>query len=174
MFQLEPTAFSELFIVRFFKFEDHRGIFLKPFLKKELGSPFGEIHEVYVSSSIPKTFRGLHYQRGLKAQKKYVICLSGQIEDVAVDLRPGSPTLGRTFRCTLRAEEPVGVIIPAGFAHGIYAYSHATIANFCDKSYSPEDEGGIHHASIPEIADLEVTTLSSKDASLPSLEDVLR
>jgi dTDP-4-dehydrorhamnose 3,5-epimerase len=173
MFNLEPTSFADLFIVRFFKFEDHRGVFLKPFLKKELGSVFGELHEVYVSSSSPKTFRGLHYQRGSKAQKKYVICLSGKIEDVAVDLRPESPTFGRTFRQTLIAEEPVGVIIPAGFAHGIYAYTHATIANFCDKSYSPEDEGGIHHASIQEIEDLEVTTLSTKDAALPPLKNLL-
>ena len=173
MFKLEPTSFSELFIVHFFKFEDSRGLFLKPYLQKELQAAFGEISEVYVSSSKPQTFRGLHFQRGGTAQKKYVICLAGKIEDVAVDLRLGSPTLGKTFRCTLEADQPVGVIIPPGFAHGIYAYTHATIANFCDRPYSPADEGGIHHASIPDIHDLEVSILSAKDAALPTLESVL-
>lgn len=173
MFKLTSTSFSELFIVHFFKFKDSRGLFLKPYLQKELQSSFGDISEVYVSSSKPKTFRGLHFQRGATAQKKYVICLAGKIEDVAVDLRPCSTTFGKTFRYTLDSDQPVGVIIPPGFAHGIYAYNHATIANFCDKPYSPADEGGIHHASVPEIHDLEVSTLSEKDAALPTLESVL-
>lgn len=173
MFKLELTSFADLFIVHFFKFEDSRGLFLKPYLQKELKSSFGDISEVYISSSKPQTFRGLHFQRGSTAQKKYIICLAGKIEDVAVDLRPCSPTLGKTFRYTLEADQPVGIIIPPGFAHGIYAYTHATIANFCDKPHSPGDEAGIHHASVPEIRDLEVSILSAKDTALPTLESVL-
>jgi dTDP-4-dehydrorhamnose 3,5-epimerase len=174
MFKLEPTQFPDLYIVHFFKFEDHRGLFFKPYLQKELGEIFGQVAETYVSTSAPKTFRGLHFQRGVNAQGKYVICLAGVIEDVAVDLRSTSSMFGKVFRYTLRADQPIGLIIPGGFAHGIYAHTQSTIANFCNKPYSPEDEGGVYHGSIPEISDLEVTTLSSKDASLPPLSTFLQ
>jgi dTDP-4-dehydrorhamnose 3,5-epimerase len=154
--------------------KDARGLFVKPWVADELVAFFGCNAETYFSQSELGVFRGLHYQQGEKGQKKYVTCLSGAIEDVAVDLRPGSATYGRVFRKRLEAMSGIGVIIPSSFAHGIFAHKRSIIVNFCDKSYSPGDELGVNWASIPDIHDLPVKIVSDKDKHLPSLKEVLR
>lgn len=166
--EFENTEFAGLKIVHSFRAPDSRGIFVKPWLAAELAQPFGPVAEAYFSFSQKGVFRGLHYQRGGKAQKKYVVCLSGAIEDVALDMRPDSPTFGKVFRVRLEAMDGRGVIVPEGFAHGIFAHESAAIVNFCDKPYAPGDEGGIHWQSLPSLADLAVTQVSEKDAALPA------
>lgn len=168
--QIENTPFPDLKIVNFFRAPDARGVFIKPWLAAELTGAFGTIAETYFSSSEKGVLRGLHFQHGDKAQKKYVICLSGCIEDLALDMRTDSPTFGKVFRIRLDALNGSGVIVPEGFAHGIFAHEPSTIVNFCDKPYAPGDEGGVSWKSIAELQDLPVTLISEKDAGLPAFE----
>lgn len=169
----EPTSFDGLNIVRHLRVVDSRGVFVKPWVADDMAG-FGANAEAYFSASQAGVLRGLHYQSGEAVQAKYVTCLVGAIEDIAVDLRAESKTRGQTFRMRLEAMDGCGVIIPAGFAHGIFAHEPAVIVNFCDRSYAPGQEGGIHWRSVPELIELPVEILSDKDATLPSLEEVLQ
>tara|TARA_B100001287_G_scaffold221004_1_gene190105 strand:- start:18 stop:539 length:522 start_codon:yes stop_codon:yes gene_type:complete len=166
------TNFDNLKIVNFFKADDLRGAFIKPFTN-ELSAVMENISEVYFSSSKKNVFRGLHFQSGAAAQSKFVCCLAGQIEDVAIDLRKEKKTYGNVFRIKLNAFENKGVIIPGGFAHGIYAHEDSTIVNFCDKPYSPGNEGGICPTTVDEISDLNIEIISEKDKSLPSFKKII-
>ena len=173
MLEIVDTDFDGIKIVLHFRAVDTRGLFVKPWVASELIGLFENVAETYISFSEKGVFRGLHYQRGDKAQKKYVICLSGTIEDIAIDMRTDSRTYGRVFRKRLSGLNGTGIIIGEGFAHGIFAHEPSLIVNFCDKPYSSGDEGGIHWASLVELKDLNVSILSEKDASLPALAEVL-
>jgi dTDP-4-dehydrorhamnose 3,5-epimerase len=169
----ENTEFDGLKIVNFFRAPDDRGVFVKPWLNDELIENFGSLSEAYFSSSEKYVLRGLHFQYGTKAQKKYVVCLSGSIEDIAIDMRRESSTFGKVFRKKLNGMDGVGVIIPSGFAHGIYAHEQSTIVNFCDKPYSPGDEGGIKWNTVKELSDLDVRIISEKDRGLCSFKELI-
>jgi dTDP-4-dehydrorhamnose 3,5-epimerase len=169
---LLETGFENLYLVEFFRMLDDRGCFIKPWVRGLSESTFSSVDECYFSTSKAGTLRGLHFQSGEKSQKKFVVCLSGSIEDVAVDLRPGSATYQQVFRKRLDGFSNQGVLIPEGFAHGIFAWTDATIVNFCDKPYSPGDEGGVYWGSVPTLADLPVIVLSEKDKGLPALSDI--
>ncbi len=166
--KIENTKFDGLKIVRHFSSVDARGAFIKPWITNELSRPFGEVAEAYFSFSEQGVFRGLHYQQGSYAQKKLVVCLSGSIEDVALDMRPDSSTYGEVFRKRLDGMSGVGLIIPEGFAHGIFAHVSSIIVNFCNKPYSAEMESGVNWQSLGALSDLGVLQLSDKDADLPS------
>ncbi len=127
-----------------------------------------------MTSSVPKTFRGLHYQYGDFAQTKYFSCIHGSVTDIAVDMRRSSDTFGQTFQLALDSSIPVGVIIPPGFAHGIYSATESIVINICDRPYRPDQEGGIYFSSIPELRGLDVVNLSTKDASLPKYKEVMQ
>ena len=111
--------------------------------------------------------RGLHYQSGEYAQKKFVICLNGIVEDIALDIRRSSPTFGKLFRFILRGMDGCGVLIPDGFAHAIYAHENSVVMTCCDKKYEPDHERGVNWKSLKELGDLNVETVSSKDLNLP-------
>jgi dTDP-4-dehydrorhamnose 3,5-epimerase len=171
--KFHATKFKDLYIVDFIRFEDERGIMVKPWVTNELEKKFGSNMETYITSSKAGTMRGLHYQKGSVAQNKFVTCLSGKIEDVAVDLRHDSTTYGEVFNITLNKMDGRGVIIPEGFAHGIYAYDDSLYVAFSSKDYAPYNEGGVLWSSIPILRDFPVTFVSKKDAQLPALKDVL-
>ena len=96
------------------------------------------------SKSTYGVLRGLHFQRGEYAQAKLIRVLSGEVLDVAVDLREGSPTYGQHESIVLSAENKKQLFIPRGFAHGFVVLSD--MAEFfykCDNFYNKESEGGI-------------------------------
>lgn len=169
----EETGFEGLYRVTYPRFEDQRGVFTKPWLAEKLAGSFGENAETYFSSSEPGVIRGLHFQTGDSAQGKYVACLSGRILDIAVDVRRDSATYGHMIRTELTGLDGRGVLVPGGFAHGIYAFECSVIVNFCNQSYSPGEEEGVNWASVPGLSDLEVSHVSDKDAALPTLVEVL-
>ena len=170
MFKLLKTKFDQLYEFRYFFASDDRGTFIKPFVLDEIKSIFSSNAETYFSSSKKGVLRGLHYQTGKLAQKKIVVCLEGSIEDIALDLRKNSKTYGQLYRKKIDAFDGSGVIIPSGFAHGIFAHKNSIIVNFCDKPYSPENENGIHWNSLPDLKDLKVDYLSEKDKILPGFK----
>lgn len=165
--RIMETEFSGVDIVEFFSATDDRGKFLKPWVSGFLNERFGEVSETYFSESKSGAIRGLHYQKGEFAQKKFVICLSGKIRDIALDIRPQSPTYGEIFQMTLESNEARGIIIPEGFAHGIYAYENSIVANFCDKPYQPDMESGYNVNSFLELSNLDIRYFSDKDRALP-------
>lgn len=128
-------------------FGDARGYFMETYQYhdyKEAG-----IDQIFVqdnqSSSIKNVLRGLHFQIHYP-QDKLVRVISGEVFDVAVDLRPGSKTFGKWFGVVLSAENKKQFFIPKHFAHGFVVLSdYAEFAYKCTDFYHPNDEGGLKY-----------------------------
>jgi dTDP-4-dehydrorhamnose 3,5-epimerase len=124
--------------------------------------------------SVRGVLRGLHYQLPPRAQGKLVFVLSGEIYDVAVDLRPGSPTFGRSVSCTLSAASGNGLWIPAGFAHGYAVLSEsADVLYKVTAEYDPASDRGVRWDD-PTLAvrwPVKEPLLSAKDRELPLLPE---
>ncbi len=124
---------------------DARGYFMETYNTRDmeqagLGILFVQDNQ---SSSVRGVLRGLHFQLRYP-QAKLVRVISGSVFDVAVDLRPGSPTYGHWHGELLTAENKKQFLIPRGFAHGFLALSdRAEFCYKCDDFYHPNDEGGI-------------------------------
>jgi dTDP-4-dehydrorhamnose 3,5-epimerase len=118
------------------------------------------------------TVRGLHLQLSPASELKIVSCLRGSVFDVAVDLRPGSPTFGTWFGCELTSDNGRALVIPEGCAHGVQA-----LEDDCDllyvhtAPYTAEAERGLNplDANVGIVWPMAPTGLSARDISLPSL-----
>ena len=98
------------------------------------------------SRSARGVLRGLHWQAGDKAQAKLVRVIRGAVWDVAVDIRRGSPTFGRSVSCELTAENGRQFFIPRGFAHGFVVLEDDTLFSYkCDNFYCPAAERGLRY-----------------------------
>ena len=133
-------------------FGDERGYFMEPYHYEDYKA--AGIDQVFVqdnqSSSRKGVLRGLHFQKEFP-QDKLVRVLSGEVFDVAVDLREGSATFGKWFGVVLSAENKKQFFIPKNFAHGFLVLSdYAEFAYKCTDFYHPNDEGGILY-NDPEI-----------------------
>ena len=120
--------------------------------------------------------RGLHLQKGEHAQAKIMSCLEGRVWDVAVDLRPESPTFGQWYGVELTAENRLQFYVPRGFAHGFSVLSEtAVFAYKCDNFYSKESEGGVifndPDLNIDWKLPLGDIILSEKDKVLPIFKE---
>lgn len=119
--------------------------------------------------------RGLHYQTGNHAQAKLVRVLSGEVLDVAVDIRPESDTYGQHITVLLSGENQKQFFVPRGFAHGFLVLSEkATFFYKCDNFYNKESEGGIKYDDLDLNIDWQFDTdkliISEKDQSLPNFK----
>lgn len=127
-------------------FKDGRGFFMETYKYSEFAA--NGIDETFLqmnhSRSAKNILRGLHFQRSPKAQGKLVRVLAGNIFDVAVDIRPGSPSYGKWCSLVLSAENKKMVYVPRGFAHGFCVVSEeAEVLYLATEEYAPELEGGI-------------------------------
>lgn len=129
-------------------FKDDRGFFLESWNKRAFDEAVGrEVTFVQDnhSRSACGVLRGLHYQVAPKAQAKLITVMRGRIFDVAVDIRPDSPTFGRWVGEVLTDEAREMLWIPEGFAHGFYVLSEfADVVYKTTDYYSPEHERCIH------------------------------
>lgn len=152
-------------------FEDARGYFVETYNYNDYKA--AGIDQIFVqdnqSASTRGVLRGLHFQINYP-QDKLVRVLSGEVYDVAVDLRPGSATYGKWYGVLLSAENKKQFFVPKNFAHGFYVVSdYAEFAYKCTDFYHPNDEGGIIW-NDPEIGikwpipEGEQPILSEKDA----------
>ncbi|MGH2593764.1 MAG: dTDP-4-dehydrorhamnose 3,5-epimerase [Anaerolineae bacterium] len=127
-----------------------------------------------VSYSARGTLRGLHFQNP-NAQGKLVYVLQGEVFDVAVDIRVGSPTFGRWTGITLSGDNKRQVYIPEGFAHGFCVTSeHALLAYKCTDFYNPEAEASVLW-NDPDIGidwPVRLPILSDRDKNAPRLKDM--
>ena len=126
-------------------FSDKRGYFMETYHKKKyeqlgLGTHFVQDN---LSFSVQGTLRGLHYQHP-HAQAKLVQVIKGEIFDVIVDIRWGSPTFGQWTGVNLSDETKQQLYVPEGFAHGFFVLSETALVYYkCSDFYEPESEGGI-------------------------------
>lgn len=158
-------------------FGDERGYFFESFNAERFLAQTGvEVTFVQDNESCSKrgVLRGLHFQREPYAQAKLVRVVRGRVLDVAVDIRPESPTFSRYIATELSGENHRQMFIPKGFAHGYVVLEDDTVFQYkCDEYYHPEAEGGIAW-NDPEIgiewplAESELT-LSDKDRKHPKL-----
>ncbi|RYU94949.1 dTDP-4-dehydrorhamnose 3,5-epimerase [Emticicia agri] len=157
-------------------FGDERGYFLESYHKKAFadnGIPFDFVQDNQSLSS-SGVLRGLHFQTDPHAQGKLVRVIMGKALDVAVDLRPGSPTFGKHEKFLLDATTQNMVYIPAGFAHGFLALEQCLFTYKCTNFYDKSSEGGIIW-NDPELAidwGIEQPNISQKDLELPRFRDI--
>ena len=157
-------------------FGDARGFFYESFNRDRLRASGldREFVQGNVSSSARGVLRGLHYQWP-NPQGKLVSVLEGEVWDVAVDIRRGSPTFGRWEAVLLSAENKRHFWIPEGFAHGFVALSERALFTYlCTAPYDRAADAGIRWNDARLAIDWPVAEplLSDKDARAPFLDDV--
>lgn len=159
---------------------DLRGDFLEGFRAGDLREAIGhsmEVAQVNCSVSRRGVLRGIHYADVPPGQAKYVMCVSGSVLDVVVDIRVGSPTFGRWQAVELDEVSRQGIYLAEGLGHAFLTLSEsATVVYLCSTPYAPGREHGIH----PLDPDLAIEwpldgepILSAKDAEAPTLKQAL-
>jgi dTDP-4-dehydrorhamnose 3,5-epimerase len=174
-FKFQRLEIPDVILIEAQAFEDGRGLFVETY-KRSIFSANG-IDDTFVqdnySHSLRGVLRGLHYQKHPKAQAKLVTVLKGEIFDVAVDIRRGSPTYGRWVGETLTAKDCRLIYIPVGFAHGFCVLSEqADVLYKVTAEYAPELDRGVIW-NDPDIGirwPIDAPTVSLKDAQLPSFK----
>ena len=154
---------------------DNRGHFLESyrddlFQKNKLLKYFVQDNEVKSSKGV---FRGLHYQLN-KPQGKLVRTVLGSIVDIAVDIRIGSPTFGKSVKVELSDSNNKMLYVPEGFAHGYLVKSDVSIVVYkCTNYYDKNDEFGIrwNDSNLNLKLDFPSPIISDKDQKLPLLEE---
>ncbi|NEU32305.1 dTDP-4-dehydrorhamnose 3,5-epimerase [bacterium LRH843] len=157
-------------------FGDHRGWFMETFsqaLFKQAGIDIQFVQDNHSFSAAKGTLRGLHYQLQPKAQAKLVRCTKGAIFDVAIDIRKGSPTLGKWFGIKLSAENKRQLFVPKGFAHGFMTLLDGVEVQYkVDEFYAPEYDRSIswNDEAIGIVWPIDIDPIVSlKDKSAPPL-----
>ncbi len=143
---ITATGFDDLFIIEPKVFEDRRGSFFESFNLREFQKAGLDMTFVQDNQSHSRygALRGMHFQKAQFAQTKLVRVLSGEIQDVVIDLRPGKPTFEKWFSINLSAQNRKQLLIPKGFAHGFLVLSEeADVLYKCDSFYEPGSEAGI-------------------------------
>lgn len=173
------TAIDGVYIVEPKVFGDNRGFFMESWAKREFekaGFHYDFVQDNHSSSTVKGTLRGIHFQRGDKAQAKLVRCVRGAVMDVAVDLRPSSPTYKKWVAVELSEENKRQFLIPRGFGHAFLTLTDEVEFLYkADNPYAPEADGGIRW-NDPELAidwGVEHPILSEKDSRAPLLKDAV-
>lgn len=173
------TSIPEVLIFEPTVHGDDRGYFIEYFRQEIIdkhmpGTRFVQGNESLSSYGV---IRGLHFQKPPYAQGKLVRVITGEVMDVAVDIRIGSPTYGQHVAVILSGENKRQLWIPRGFAHGFAVLSDKAIFAYkCDNTYHPEADGGIRFddptINIQWPIDSSSIRLSAKDKTLPGLKEV--
>lgn len=162
-------------------FGDRRGYFFESFHAERyaealsLTDPFVQDNE---SRSRYGVIRGLHFQKPPYSQAKLIRVVSGEVLDVAVDLRRGSKTYGKYVSVTLSGENHLQLYLPRGIAHGFSVLSQEVVFQYkCDNYYHPESEGAIAWNDPAIGVDWQIppqdVILSDKDSHNPLLADIV-
>lgn len=174
--KVETTDIPGLVIIEPKVFGDARGFFKETYAAQRYAE--AGVAEAFVQDNLSKSsrgvLRGLHLQHP-HGQGKLVQVLDGEVFDVAVDVRHGSPTFGKWVGVTLSAENHRQFYIPPGFAHGFCVTSETALFSYkCTDGYHPECELGVLW-SDPDVGiawPVEAPSLSDKDKVYPHLADI--
>lgn len=173
-FEFRPQSIPDVVLIEPRAFGDSRGDVMETYRRSQFAA--AGIPETFVQSnharSIQGTLRGLHFQRDPHAQGKLVRAVAGEIFDVAVDVRPESPTFGQWVGHVLSADNRLMLYVPAGCAHGFVVRSErAEVVYQLTAEYAPALEAGIiwndPALGIPWGVDAPV--LSPRDQAWPTL-----
>lgn len=175
-FTFEKLTIQDVILIKTDRFDDIRGFFLETYRSsvfKENGirSDFVQENTSYSKKSV---LRGLHYQLSPKAQGKLVRCILGEIFDVAVDIRRGSPTYGTWVSAILSDKNNYQLYIPEDFAHGFCVTSDEAIITYkCTAEYSKEHERAIiwNDPNINIKWPVASPIISEKDSKNPHLHE---
>lgn len=175
-FKFEKLSIPDVVLIKPNVFGDERGFFTETYKYsefKENGIDFDFVQDNH-SKSKKGVLRGLHYQLNPKAQGKLVRVINGDVFDVVVDIRKGSPYYGKWVAVRLTADNKFILWVPPGFAHGVYVLEDDTELLYkATSEYSPEHDRGI----IWNDPDIGIEwpdfnpALSEKDAKHPLLKD---
>ena len=174
--KFNPTALPGVLLIEPDVYRDGRGFFLETYHQRKYAE--GGVHGVFVqdnhSHSVRGTLRGLHAQRQ-RPQGKLVRAVEGEMFDVAVDIRRGSPSFGRWVGFRLSGESFHQLYIPPGFAHGFCVLSERVHVEYkCTDFYDREDEVTVAW-NDPEIGiewPIDSPLLSARDAAAPGLRSL--
>lgn len=175
--KITKTKLEGVVIIEPDVFGDNRGFFMESWNKEkmaELGLDYDFVQDNHSKSTVKGTLRGIHFQKGDKAQAKLVRCVKGAVLDVAVDLRENSPTFKQWVGVELSEENKKQLLIPRGFGHGFVTLTDDVEFLYkADNYYAPEADAGIRW-NDPEINVewcVENPILSEKDKKNPFLKD---
>lgn len=176
-FTFKKLKIPEVILVEPKSFSDERGLFLESFKQSEFTLNGIEVNFVQdnISHSKRNVLRGLHYQKNPYAQAKLVIPLSGEVFDVAVDIRIGSPTFGKWVSEILTEDNHRSLFIPQGFAHGFCVISdEADVLYKVDQEYSAQNERGIiwNDPNLDIKWPVNNPILAKKDLESPNLDNI--
>ena len=177
-FEFERQNIKDVILVKPKVFGDNRGFFLESYKKSDFmaNGIDVEFNQDNHSKSVKGVLRGLHYQASPYGQAKLVRCSRGRIYDVAVDIRPNSPTFGQYVKVELSEENKHMLYIPIGFAHGFVVLSdEAELLYKASGEYNPASDRGVlwsdKDINIEWNIDFE-PILSEKDKKQPLLKDI--
>ncbi len=176
-FRFTRLEIPDIILIEPVVFGDERGFFLEFYKRSDFFK--AGITEEFIqdnhSSSLKGVLRGLHFQKEPEAQGKLIRCIRGEVFDVAVDIRKGSPFFGRWGSVILSEENKKILYIPPGFAHGFQVLSErAEIIYKTTREYSPSHEAGIIW-NDPDLAipwPIKEPVLSGRDRLWPLLRDI--
>jgi dTDP-4-dehydrorhamnose 3,5-epimerase len=173
---VQPTDLPGVLLIKPAVFGDHRGYFKESWNRRTFAEQGLSLDFVQDNFSFSRRgiLRGLHFQHP-QPQGKLVQVLQGEVFDVAVDVRRGSPHFGRWFGARLSADNHLQMYVPEGFAHGFCVLSeNALFAYKCTNFYAPQMEHSLRFDDPDVGIDWpldEAPTLSAKDESAPRLRD---
>lgn len=174
-FGISDTPIAGLKVVERLRQADERGFFSRMFCAEDLraagwSKPIAQINQTLTRRA--GAVRGMHFQFPPHAEMKLVNCLRGEVWDVAVDLRKGSPTFLKWFGVRLSPENGRALLIPEGFAHGFQALApDSELIYFHSCAYHPASEGALH-VEEPLVAvawPQPIAELSARDQAHPKL-----
>ena len=168
-----PTPIEGVTVVELQPRGDERGFFSRLFCEEEFAAANLETSFAQVNTSFSKsagTLRGMHHQIGGSAEAKLVKCIAGSIFDVALDLRPESPTFGKFYGTTLSAVNRMMLYVPKGCAHGFLTLEDDTeLVYFASNAYDGAAERIVrwNDPAFDIIWPRQPAVLSPKDAQAP-------
>lgn len=175
---LVKTKLDGVVIIEPDVFGDNRGFFLESWNKKrmeEVGLFYDFVQDNHSFSAVKGTLRGIHFQKGDKAQAKLVRCVRGAVLDVAVDLRKNSPTFKQWEGVVLSEDNKKQLLIPRGFGHAFLTLTdNVEFLYKADNYYAPDADCGIkwNDPDINIIWGIENPILSDKDRVHPLLKEL--
>lgn len=175
--KITKTKLEGVVIIEPEVFGDNRGFFMESWNKRKMaeeGLDYDFVQDNHSKSTVKGTLRGIHFQKGDKAQAKMVRCVKGAVLDIAVDLRKNSPTFKQWVGVELSEENKKQLLIPRGFGHGFVTLTDDVEFLYkADNYYAPEADAGVRW-NDPEIDvewGVENPILSEKDRKNPFLKE---
>ena len=178
--EIEKTPLLDCFILKPKIWNDSRGFFFENYNKNtfnKLTNANVDFVQDNLAFSNYGAIRGLHMQLPPYAQAKLVYCIQGKIIDVAIDVRKGSPTFGKSFAVELSEENRFQLFVPKGFLHGYSVISETALVGYkCDDFYNKESESGINPLDATLNIDWKVPSdkqlISEKDQNAISFHEL--